>query len=93
MVSDSYRLYCKRNVIERFFNRIKHFRCAATRYDKRVSRYLVFASLTWHSFANKSITIDVGANIGLTVLTLSGIYKNGMVIAVEPVPASLLSAF
>ena len=27
-------LYCERNLIERFFNKIKHFRGIATRYDK-----------------------------------------------------------
>jgi Transposase and inactivated derivatives len=26
-------LYCERNLIERFFNRLKHFRAIATRYD------------------------------------------------------------
>ena len=29
------RLYKQRNVVERFFNRLKHFRAIATRYDKR----------------------------------------------------------
>jgi transposase len=29
------RLYRKRNPVERFFNKLKHFRAAATRYDKR----------------------------------------------------------
>jgi transposase len=27
-------LYCERNLIERFFNKLKHFRAVATRYDK-----------------------------------------------------------
>ena len=27
-------LYCERNLIERFFNLLKHFRAIATRYDK-----------------------------------------------------------
>jgi transposase len=27
-------LYCERNLIERFFNKLKHFRAIATRYDK-----------------------------------------------------------
>jgi transposase len=29
-----YALYCERNLIERFFNKLKHFRAIATRYDK-----------------------------------------------------------
>jgi transposase len=32
--------YRQRNVIERFFGRLKHFRAVATRYDKRSSTYL-----------------------------------------------------
>src|ERR1700690_562115 len=27
-------LYCERNLIERFFNKLKHFRAIATRYDR-----------------------------------------------------------
>jgi transposase len=34
-----------RNLVERFFNRIKHFRRISTRYDKVVNSYLVFTSL------------------------------------------------
>ncbi|KGW18041.1 IS5 family transposase [Burkholderia pseudomallei] len=38
-------LYRTRNIVERFFNRIKHFRRVATRYDKLSGNYLAFASL------------------------------------------------
>lgn len=38
-------LYRLRNLIERFFNRLKHFRRVATRYDKLARSYLVFAQL------------------------------------------------
>lgn len=38
-------LYRTRNLVERFFNRIKHFRRVSTRYDKRADSYLAFASL------------------------------------------------
>ena len=27
-------LYCERNLVERFFNKLRHFRAIATRYDK-----------------------------------------------------------
>ena len=27
-------LYCERNLVERFFNKLKHFRAVATRYEK-----------------------------------------------------------
>ena len=33
-------LYCERNVVERFFNKIKHFRGIATRFDKLASTFL-----------------------------------------------------
>lgn len=33
-------LYRERNIIERFFGRLKHFRAVATRYDKRSTTYL-----------------------------------------------------
>ena len=38
-------LYRARNHIERFFNRIKHCRRIATRYDKLASNYLAFVQL------------------------------------------------
>lgn len=38
-------LYRARNRIERFFNRIKHFRRIATRYEKLASNYLAMLKL------------------------------------------------
>jgi transposase len=38
-------LYRARNLIERFFNRIKHCRRIATRYDKLAANYLAFVQL------------------------------------------------
>ena len=38
-------LYCTRNCIERFFNKIKHCRRIATRYDKLAANYLAFVQL------------------------------------------------
>ena len=35
-------LYKRRNIIERFFHRLKQFRRVATRYDKLAVRYLGF---------------------------------------------------
>jgi len=37
--------YRTRNLVERFFNRIRHFRRVSTRHDKLAQSYLVFASL------------------------------------------------
>ena len=33
-------LYCERNLVERFFNKIKHYRAIATRYDKLDRNFL-----------------------------------------------------
>jgi transposase len=41
-----YPLYCERNLIERFFNKLKHFRAIATRYDKLARNFLAGIQLT-----------------------------------------------
>jgi transposase len=38
-------LYCERNLVERFFNNIKHCRAIATRYDKLVRNFLAAVQL------------------------------------------------
>ena len=52
-------LYRQRNQVERFFNKLKHFRAAATRYDKRDDNYLASVKLAslriWLRF-NESVT-------------------------------------
>lgn len=52
-------LYRYRNLVERFFNKIKHFRAVATRYDKRADNFLAGVKLAslriWMRF-NESIT-------------------------------------
>jgi len=40
-----YALYRERNLIERFFNKIKHFRAIATRYDKLARNFLAAIQL------------------------------------------------
>ena len=37
-------LYCERNLVERFFNKLKHFRAIATRYDKLARNFLAGVS-------------------------------------------------
>ena len=53
------RLYRQRNLVERFFNKLKHFRAVATRYDKRDDNYLAAVKLAaariWMRF-NESMT-------------------------------------
>jgi transposase len=38
-------LYRYRNLVERFFNKLKHFRAVATRYEKHAANYLAFVKL------------------------------------------------
>lgn len=38
-------VYRQRNAVERFFNKLKHFRAVATRYDKRDDNYLASVKL------------------------------------------------
>ena len=38
-------LYRQRNLVERFFNKLKHFRRIATRYDKLARNFLAAATL------------------------------------------------
>ena len=38
-------LYKQRNQVERFFNKLKHFRAVATRYDKRDDNFLASVQL------------------------------------------------
>ena len=40
-----YALYCERNLIERFFLKIKHFRRIATRYDQTPRAFLSMLSI------------------------------------------------
>ena len=40
-----YALYCERNLVERFFNKIKHYRAIATRYDKLARNFLAAVQL------------------------------------------------
>jgi transposase len=46
-----YALYRERNLVERFFNTIKHFRGIATRYDKLANTFLgaihLIAAILW----------------------------------------------
>ena len=52
-------LYRYRNLVERFFNKLKHFRAVATRYDKLPKNYLASVKLAsiriWMRF-NESVT-------------------------------------
>jgi transposase len=38
-------VYRQRNAVERFFNKLKHFRAIATRYDKRDDNFLASVQL------------------------------------------------
>lgn len=50
-------LYRYRNLVERFFNKLKHFRAVATRYDKHDANYLALVKLAsakiWMRFMSR----------------------------------------
>jgi transposase len=52
-------LYRYRNLVERFFNKLKHFRAIATRYEKQAENYLALVKLAsiriWLRY-NESVT-------------------------------------
>ena len=52
-------VYRQRNAVERYFNKLKHFRAVATRYDKRDDNYLAsiqFASIRIWLRSYESVT-------------------------------------
>ena len=44
-ITCDYILYKERNAVERFFNKLKHFRRVATRYDKLLANFMGFVKL------------------------------------------------
>jgi transposase len=50
-------LYRFRNLVERFFNKLKHFRAVATRYEKHDANYLALVKLAairiWFRFMSR----------------------------------------
>ena len=52
-----YALYCERNLVERFFNKLKHFRAIATRFEKHDANYLALVKLAaariWMRFMSR----------------------------------------
>ena len=55
--------YRARNLVERFFNKIKHCRRVATRYDEPAANYLAFVQLA-------SIRLWLGVNESTLALLL-----------------------
>jgi DDE family transposase len=56
-------IYRKRNLIERFFNKLKHFRRIATRYDKTARNFLaavlIAATRLWARFESATLLLQV----------------------------------
>jgi transposase len=64
-------LYRARNMVERFFNKIKHCRRVATRYDKLAANYLAFvqlASIRLWLRTNESTSYSDEASVGRRTL-------------------------
>jgi transposase len=54
----SKRQYKTRNIVERFVNRIKHYRRVATRYEKTARNYLAFVHLA-SSLVMMGVTVNM----------------------------------
>lgn len=55
----SKRKYKQRNLVERFVNRLKHYRRVATRYEKTARNFLAFTQLA-------STLVTLGVNVNTT---------------------------
>ena len=64
-------LYRARNLVERFFNKIKHCRRVATRYDKLAANYLAFLQLA-------SIRLWLRVNESTTYFAVAGPRNNAI---------------
>jgi len=53
-------LYKQRNAVERFFDKLKHFRAVATRYDKRDGNYLASVKLASPRICSQGDSLTVG---------------------------------
>jgi len=63
-------VYRQRNLVERFFNKIKQFRGIATRYDKRPENYLAAVKLVAARIWCQSLSVDgLGAYVDRTATT------------------------
>ena len=51
------KIYALRNLVERFFNRLKHFRAIASRFEKTAANYLALVKLAsarlWMRFMSR----------------------------------------
>ena len=64
-------LYRARNLVERFFNKIKHCRRVATRYDKLAANYLAFVQL-----ASIRLWLRVNESTSTTLAELFRLYSD-----------------
>jgi transposase len=73
-------LYRERNLVERFFNKIKHCRRVATRYDKLAANYLAFVKLAC-------------IRLWLRVYGFTAYLANGFTAEMNPHPHPAISIF
>jgi transposase len=60
----SKQLYRKRNLVERFFNKIKHYRAVATRYDNFLAT-IKLASIRWLRFYESRVWREAQRSVKL----------------------------
>jgi transposase len=81
-------LYRARNLIERFFNKIKQCRRVATRYDKLAANYLAFIQLASIRLWLRVLGLDPRVGTGFLKRMLST-YEHGGVRASNRAPGRL----
>ena len=64
-------LYCERNLIERFFNKLKHFRAIATRYDKLAKIFLAGARFCYDPTQLKTGPSQLYVSVGKSIIDQS----------------------
>lgn len=75
-------LYRARNLVERFFNRIKQCRRIATRYDKLAANYLAFVQLAsirlWLRVNESTPLMDTCRGVRSCVAAVPGRHRDGV---------------
>ena len=76
----SKRLYRERNLIERFFSKLKHFRRVATRYDKLADNFLAMVQLASMRLWLRVNESTAKSNLALhhIAMALSVLFKGGL---------------
>jgi len=71
------RLYRERNRIERCFNKLKHFRRLATRYDRRACHFLAFLCLAAAMLGMRRMSIQPSVDFRAQLAPRDAVSRGG----------------